>query len=174
MFKTSKRTINLKTWCNVGIYYVTDLVHVEEGCFMTLIELRDKYGLRSNFLEYYRVLSTIKNRFRQLFGPNVDIFKIHYPFMPFHLSFILKDKRGCRSLCNLLSSCKVPNSIKRWESKLNVSFLRSEWKIFCLIPFKCTMDTKLNWFQYRILNRFLTTNTFMYKIGQRVDNLCNF
>ena len=130
MLKTSKRTINLKTWCKVGIYYVTDLVHVEEGQFMTLIELRDKYGLRSNFLEYYRVLSTIKNRFRQLFGPNVDIFKIHYPFMSFHLSFILKDKRGCRSLCNLLSSCKVPNSIKRWESKLNVSFLRSEWKIF--------------------------------------------
>ena len=82
MFKTSKTTINSKTWCNVGIYY--DLVHVEEGRFMTLIELRDKYGLRSNFLEYYRVLSTIKNRFRQLFGPNVDIFKIHYPFMPFH------------------------------------------------------------------------------------------
>ena len=141
---------------------------------MTLMELRDKYGLRSNFLEYYRVLSTIKNRFRQLFGPNVVIFKIHYPFMPFHLSFILKHKRGCRSLCNLLSSCKAPKSIKRWESKLNVSFLRSEWKIFCLIPFKCTMDTKLRWFQYRILNRFLTTNTFMYKIGQRVDNLCNF
>ena len=23
-FKASKRTINLKTWCNVGIYYVTD------------------------------------------------------------------------------------------------------------------------------------------------------
>ena len=141
---------------------------------MTLIELRDKYGLRSNFLEYYRVLSTIKNSFRQLFGPNVDILKIHYPFMPFHESFILKDKRRCRSLCNLLSSCKVPNSIKRWESKLNISFLRGERKIYCLIPFKCTMDTKLRWFQYRILNRFLTSNTSMYKIGQRVDTLCTF
>ena len=75
MFKTSTRTMILKSWCNVGIYYVTDLIHVEEGRFMMLIELRDKYGLRSNFLEYYRVLSTIKNGFRQLFGPNVDISK---------------------------------------------------------------------------------------------------
>ena len=41
-------------------------------------------------------------------------------------------------------------------------------------PFMCTMDTKLRWFQYRILNRFLTTNTFMYKIGRRVDNLRTF
>ena len=36
------------------------------------------------------------------------------------------------------------------------------------------MDTKLRWFQYKIFNRFLTTNTFMHKIGQRVDNLCTF
>ena len=36
------------------------------------------------------------------------------------------------------------------------------------------MDTKLRWFQYRILNRFLTTNSFMCKIGQRIDNVCTF
>ena len=143
MFKTTKKDFNLKTWCKAGIYYVNDLVHLEEGRFMTLKELKDMYGLRSNFLEYYRILSTIKNTFRQLFGPNVDIFKINNPFIPFHLSLILKDKRGCKSLCYLLASFKEPKSIIRWESKLNVSFLRSEWKIFCLIPFKCTMDTKL-------------------------------
>ena len=45
MFKISKRTINLKTLCNVGIYYVTDLVHVEEGPFMTLIELRESMAI---------------------------------------------------------------------------------------------------------------------------------
>ena len=125
-------------------------------------------------MEYYRILSTIKNTFRQLFGPNVDIFKINNPFIPFHLSLILKDKRGCKSLCYLLASFKEPKSIIRWESKLNVYFLRDDWKMFYLIPFNCTMDTKLRWFQYRILNRFLTTNSFMCKIGQRIDNVCTF
>ena len=34
VFKTTKKDINLKTWCKAGIYYVNDLV--EEGQFMTL------------------------------------------------------------------------------------------------------------------------------------------
>ena len=41
-----------------------------------------------------------------------------------------------------------------------------------LIPFKCTMDTKLRWFQYRILNRFLTKNYrfgLNYKTGSEVS-----
>ena len=50
VFKTTKKDINLKTWCKAGIYYVTDLVHLEEGRFMTLKELKDMYGLRSFFL----------------------------------------------------------------------------------------------------------------------------
>ena len=61
VFKTTKKDINLKTWCKVGIYYVNDLVHLEEGRFITFKELKDMYGLRSNFLEYYRILSTIKH-----------------------------------------------------------------------------------------------------------------
>ena len=127
------------------------------------MELKDIYG---HFLEYYRILSTIKNTFRQLFGPNLDIFRINNPFIPFHLSLNLKDKRGCKSLCYLLAAFKEPKSIIRWESKLNVYFSRDDWKVFYLIPFNCTMDTKLRWLQYRILNRFLTRNSFMCKIGQ--------
>ena len=46
--------------------------------------------------------------------------------------------------------------------------------MFYLIPFDCTMDTKLRWFLYNIPNRFLTTNSFMCKIGQRIDNVCTF
>ena len=91
----------------------------------------------------------MKNTFRQLFGPNVDIFKINKHFIPFHLSLILKDKRGCKSLCYLLASFKEPKP--RWESKLNVYFLRDDWKMFYLIPLNCTMDTKLDGFNTEFL-----------------------
>ena len=43
VFKTTKKDINLKTRCKVGIYYVNDLVHLEEGRFMTLMELKNMY-----------------------------------------------------------------------------------------------------------------------------------
>ena len=139
VFKTTKKDINLKTWCNAGIYYVNDLVHIEEGRFMTLMELKDTYGLRSIFLEYYRILSTITKTFKQ--GTNVDIFRINNSFIPFHLSLILKDKRGCKSLCYFLASFKELKSIIRWKSKLSVYFSRDDKKMFYLIPLSCTMET---------------------------------
>ena len=46
VFKTTKKDMNLKTWCKAGIYYVNDLVHLEEGRFMTF---KDIYGLESFF-----------------------------------------------------------------------------------------------------------------------------
>ena len=33
------------------------------------------------------------------------------------------------------------------------------------IPFRVALDTKLREFQYKLLNRYLVTNAFLYKIG---------
>ena len=122
MFKTTKKDINLKTWCKAGIYYVNDLVYIEKGWFMMLMELKDTYDLLLLF-EYYRILSTIRSTFRLLFGSNVDIIRSNNPFIPFHLSLILKYKRGYKSRY-LLASFKEPKSIIRWESKSKCLFLK--------------------------------------------------
>ena len=37
-----------------------------------------------------------------------------------------------------------------------------------------SVDTKSREFQYRILNRYLTTNSFLYKIGLANSPLCTF
>jgi hypothetical protein len=46
--------------------------------------------------------------------------------------------------------------------------------LFDTLAFQCTLDIKLRWFQYRIINGILTTNTFLVKIGQSSDNKCTF
>ena len=45
--------------------------------------------------------------------------------------------------------------------------------INCLLMFSY-VDTKSREFQYRILNRYLTTNSFLYKIGLANSPLCTF
>jgi hypothetical protein len=40
----------------------------------------------------------------------------------------------------------------------------AEWKIIHNLPFKITKSTKLQWFQYRIINKILATNSFLFKI----------
>ena len=36
------------------------------------------------------------------------------------------------------------------------------WGKYYVIPFRCVKDTTLSWFQYKILQRILTTNKFIY------------
>lgn len=45
---------------------------------------------------------------------------------------------------------------------------------YILPPFKSCKNTKLQWFQYRINQRIISTNDFLFKIKLRDNNLCTF
>ena len=49
-----------------------------------------------------------------------------------------------------------------------------EWKEIYSLPFKVLNDTKSREFQYKILNRYLTMNAFLHKIGLIASPLCTF
>ena len=49
-----------------------------------------------------------------------------------------------------------------------------EWKKIYSLPFRVALDTKSREFQYRILNRYLTTNTFLEKIGKINKTCCRY
>ena len=48
----------LKEWFLKGVVSVNNLFH-ESGCYLTFQEFLWKYNCKSNFLEYYQVLSAI-------------------------------------------------------------------------------------------------------------------
>jgi hypothetical protein len=114
-FKIGGKEIHYNKWRRVGIHFVSDLVHIEENRLLSLQEVRDKYGLNTNFLEYNSVLRAIKDNFKHFFSANANIIPMSRPFIPFHLSFILKDKKGCKSLCKRIMTFKVPKSRQNWE-----------------------------------------------------------
>ncbi len=43
-----------------------------------------------------------------------------------------------------------------------------------LLPFKVTLDTKLRWFQYRVVHNILPTNAWLKKIGITNSDFCTF
>ena len=49
-----------------------------------------------------------------------------------------------------------------------------EWQEIYSFPSKVLIDTKSREFQYKILNRYLTTNSFLHKIGLIASPLCTF
>ena len=69
---------------------------------------------------------------------------------------------------------QTKSSSSKWENQLDTVITSNDWYSICKRPFKVTTDTKLQWFQYRINNNIIATNTFLYKINIRSDELCSF
>lgn len=66
----------------------------------------------------------------------------------------------------------IPKSQQKWDREFDNIELK--WKLIYIIPAKCCNNTKLHWFQYRILHRILATNDFLYKCKIKQNNLCTF
>ena len=49
-----------------------------------------------------------------------------------------------------------------------------DWGTIYSIPFECAIDTKSREFQYKVLNRILPFNDFLFKIGKSESPLCTF
>jgi hypothetical protein len=43
-----------------------------------------------------------------------------------------------------------------------------------VMPFKVTLDTKLRWFQYRVMHNIVPTNVWLQKVGLTNSDLCSF
>lgn len=85
----------------------------------------------------------------------------------------MKDNKGCRNIYRILNEKTIESkSQMKWgEIFQNIEL---NWKIIYSIPAKSCSNTKLHWFQYRILHRILATNDFLFKIKIRKDNQCSF
>lgn len=61
------------------------------------------------------------------------------------------------------------------EEKWNYIFesLQLDWNKIYRIPATCCNNTKLHWFQYRLLHRILATNDLLEKMKIKTDNLCS-
>lgn len=66
-------------------------------------------------------------------------------------------------------------SIKSQE-KWNIIFenIDLDWKTIYNLPAKSCNNTKIHWFQYRIIHRILATNDLLLKLNIRNNNLCTF
>ena len=62
--------------------------------------------------------------------------------------------------------------LKRWTKHIEIS--KTEWQYLFRKLKSTTTDTKLRWFQYRILHHILSTNRSVSKFNHTQDHLCTF
>ena len=93
-----------------------------------------------------------------------------------NFELLLQDKKGSTRIYNIFTSSKKVHYkfIHKWDVKLNVDISIPKWMVFCCTPFTSTLDTKVRWFQYRLVHRILGVNPFLAKIKIKNSDLCTF
>ena len=160
-----------KNWFKKGVVHIFDIIK-ENGMYLRYNEFREKFPhVRSNYLEYYGVLGAVKkfqNKYKISFNEHIS----QETIIDTHVWSILinVEKRSKQIYKALIYNCEKPSCILKW----NIQFQDLHWKTIFNNVYKTTRDTKLQWFQFRIVHRILVTNYTLKKMKIRDNDNCTF
>ena len=89
-----------RNWYERGIRFVNDLFD-ENGSLLSYESVIQMFDLRTNFLDLRSVITTIR-RFLTVSNLNVAQCKLNVPCLPFTLIEVLKNKKRCRDMYDIL------------------------------------------------------------------------
>ena len=144
--KVGDKCVYYKYWLSAGVYFIGD--HLDDnGCFLSLNDFRFK--VRTNFIEYGAILRAIKVAFKN--NNNIP-----FPLLPY-FQVLLSDKTCSRRLYDIfiLSKKVVRKFVDNWERKLQINYDSTKWYQVFSVPFTCTVECKLKWFQFRLTHMTL-------------------
>jgi hypothetical protein len=124
--------------------YYASLVEAVQSCLCNLEALKDDN------------LSTICN-----------------PILPLKLKLLLKSQRGCKDMYDLINTKSITPKSQIKYTNQGFSFTQSDWEQYYMLPFQCVKDSTLLWFQYRLVQRILATNSFLHMIHYVDSNRCS-
>ena len=159
-----------KDWINKGINRINHLLK-HNGNFLTYSEFIDKFELHCNFLDYYSLLSAIPLKWKYICKepPAKDV--------NYQEETIYNIKKVTK-ICKLIHKMYVdkifitPISQRKWEGIVADPLFN--WRKIYIIPFKCTLSTKLRYFQYKLIHNILGVNKYLKQVGISNSDLCTF
>jgi hypothetical protein len=170
--KIQGKTLYWKKWNEKGIVYVDQIYDFRNRKFYSFQQMTQLYNLDyTDFLKYHQLTSCIPNHIKECISMQF-LYENKESIIKKNLS---KSKQPNQYLYKILiktSTDEKPAGAIKWEEKLNRYDI--EWKYYFQIPFKSTIDTKLQDFQYKLLMRLLPTNKYLFKCKLSSSNLCDF
>ena len=141
-----QKTLFWKTWFERGIYYVQDLLS-ENGKFLSLDELIEKFGLKVNYLQYFQITAAIQSSLKQTAMQTPisaeSLFSTPDLLYLSEESTLSLSKMRCKHYYKLFNECSVsePTGIKKWKEHFPNSFL--DWRRNFARIYQITEDKKL-------------------------------
>ena len=170
--KVGGKCVYYRKWFEKGIYFINDLVG-PDGDFHDFNYIRNNSNVSTIFLEFQGLIRTLT-----MLKSNLNLGDFNYnlqqPICPQSIKILNMDKKGSQRIYRILSNNdKKPTAQQKWHNEFGLP-ANFKWENIYLTHHKITKDTKLHWLQYRLLQRILSTNTFLCKIGIKQDNKCTF
>ena len=143
------------------------------GSIISFQEFSEHFHIECNFFDYFSLVYAIpqiwKNAVKTADRNEMDI-NVQNEI----LVNIKKTKKVCKLIHELCVQkiFKIPNSEVKWIEHFNDVNLN--WGLIYSIPFQTSLSTKLRYFQFKILHRYLSVNKLLAQIGFVNSNLCTF
>ena len=169
----SEEPFYLPDWFQRGVITVSDVI--SNNKVATYDEICQKFSCHFNYLNYLTVKFKI-NIFLTKYNFTVENIILERPFIPSNLKFILKDKKGTRSIYSvLMANLQNDHGMKlKWNEEFQTLIDANTWRTLFSICFKTVANNYLIWFQSKVLYRILGTNNYLFKIGIRNNPNCLF
>ena len=150
-----------------NIYLIKDLMNGRD--FLTHEEFILRHNIPINYLNYSSIVRSIKSFINNI-EPEETGRNIKYQPT---LNVIMKNKKGASAIYQALLENKTKaTGMEKWKKLLDID--EDQWiSNFSILKFT-TRDTKLRWFQFRILHHILTTNRSVSKYIVNQSQLCTF
>ena len=154
-------------WKNRGLHNVNDVLK-EPGVFLTLRELKERYGVTATPLDLQGITQSLSKHF----GTQVRLKKHPEPVIHPFLSSVLEKKRGAKQFYQILIDSKYRGSKNIWEEQWESEFGEIDWKEAYKVIFESTTSIKLQMLNYKIVTKIAVTNRLLFHIGISEHDRC--
>ena len=159
------RSLFYKHWYRAGIKYMSDIID-NQGNFISADDIFVKFNISTNFLEYLALRLSIPINWRQQLTPET-VQAQQDPLLEFLVDGKTKTivEMKCKNFYWTMISkdfVREPAAIARWSECFTLS--KSNWQDIFALAFNCSIETKLQSFQFSVLHRFVPYKSKLFKM----------
>lgn len=169
-----------RRWQERGVETMGDICHHEEDRLLSQTEFTDKFHVPCTFLEAFSLRTGIPLRWRRTLttgwrpDPGKEGIEIRLDEQPPESISSMSPKRMYSKI--LAHNFKPNTAFQRWRDGDDGVQIRDqeEWAEACSRIFHTTRETKVQSFQYKILNRVIPCRVFLKRLRISETDECNF
>lgn len=165
------------SWQQHGITRIGDIIHPTEGRFLSHLELNDKFGLNSTFLDALQLRQSIPGAWRSIITPHgrpPDEAGLYLSVLPGMVLDLFSASPPSLYLALISALRKAIKAQPKWKDLFSDSLSSDSWPLLYRLPFKAVRETKMQALQFKILHRILPCRRYLKSIHVVPEDTCAF